>query len=255
MNQSAIRTIAILEYLAARERASLGDLATDLRLDKATAYRFLSALVKTGYVRRDDHTRDYQLSTRVLTLASQVLDRIDVRTAARPVLERLATETTETVHLGVLEGHEVVYIDKVEGHQAMRMASRVGRRVGCHSTALGKMLLSVRSEADWHSYLTEHGLQRRTEHTITDPAAFHAELRAVRQRGYAVDDNENEAGIRCVAAPIRDHRAEPVAALSVSGWTVSVTMQRVPELTERVLAAATEVSQRLGYPAAEPAAR
>ena len=246
-SQSASRTIAILEYLAEHERVSLADLAGDLQLNKATAHRFLASLIAAGYVRQDERSRDYMLTTRVLGLASQLLERTEVRHVARPLMEQLAARTSETVHLGILDDLEVIYIDKVEGGQTVRMASMVGGRAKCHSTGLGKVLLSAGSESDWSDCVKRHGQEPRTPATITTLEGLYEELQKVRERGYAVDDGENESGIRCVAAPIFDHLGAVVAALSVSGWTMSITRERLPDLIEEVVATGSAISRSLGY--------
>lgn len=250
MNKSAVRAVRLLEDLAVAGPSSLGDIARRLAWSKSTAHRFAAALIETGYVWQESGTRTYRLSMKTLELASHILDGIDLRQEVRPVLEETARLTGETAHLGVLEGLEVVYIDKVEGRQAVRMASRIGLRGTCHSTALGKVLLSNQPEGEWRRYVEELGLTPRTPQTITDRDGFLAELRRVRELDYATDDVENEEGIRCVAAPIRDHSGSVVAGMSVSGWTLSMTPERVEALVPVVAQQAASASLRLGYLAA-----
>jgi len=246
VSQSARRTVHIVEYLAEAGPSRLSSIASSLTLNKTTAFRFLSALVGMGWVHQDPSTRVYGLSPKVLEVGSMVLDRMEIRKEVRPHLERLAELTSETSHLGVLDGLEMVYIDKVEGRQAVSMASRVGARGACHSTALGKVLLAARTEEEWARYAEEVGLARRTDRTVVDSKRFREELKRVRRRGYAVDNVENEDGIRCVAAPVRDHTGAVVAAMSVSGWTVSMTPDRLPELIPVVTAQADRASAALG---------
>ncbi len=247
MSQSALRTLRLLEYLAVAGPSSLTSIAGQLHLNKSTAHRFVKTLVETGYAHQDPATRAYGLTTKVMELGAQVLRRIEVRKEVGPALQEMARLSGETSHLAILEDHEIVYVDKVEGAQAVQMASRIGSRGTCHSTALGKVLLSSRAEAEWAGYAAVTGLPRRTSRTITDPGRLAQELRRVRRAGYAIDDVENEEGIRCVAAPIRDHTGEVVAAMSVSGWTVSMTPARVRELVPVVQEQARKASLRLGY--------
>ena len=246
MNQSALRTLRLLEYLGEAGPSSLTSIAESLQLNKSTAHRFVSTLVETGYARQDPRTRSYSLTTRVLELGALILKRIEIREEVRPFLEETARMTAETAHLAVLEGLEIVYVDKVEGAQAVQMASRIGLRGACHSTALGKVLLSARPEEEWDRYLAERDLTARTRHTIVDPGELFDELRRVRKQGHAVDNVENEEGIRCVAAPIRDHTGEVVAAMSVSGWTVSMTPARVRALVPVLKEQAARASGHLG---------
>jgi DNA-binding IclR family transcriptional regulator len=253
VSQSARRTLQLVEHLAEAGPSRLSSIASTLELNKTTAFRFVSALVGMGWVKEDPTTRVYGLSPRVLELGSMVLDRMEIRHEVRPYLERLAELTSETAHLGVLDGLEMVYIDKVEGRQAVSMASRVGVRGACHSTALGKVLLAARPEEQWARYVDDVGLTRRTEHTFVDAKRFREELERVRNQGYAVDDVENEDGIRCVAAPIRDHTDEVAAAKSVSGWTVSMTPERLPDLIPLVTKQAGSASAALGCPAGDGA--
>lgn len=249
-SQSAERVLRMIEFLAETGRAGLGTIAEGLGLNKSTAHRFVSALVRTGYARQDPADRTYSLTPRVVEIASHVVQRLQIHRVARPVLEELAAAVAETVHLGILDGYDLVYIDKVEGNSTVRMASRIGARATCHSTALGKVLLAALSEEEWEGYVRQRGLERRTPRTITSREGLFDELRRVREQGWAADDVENEEGIRCVGAPVRDHRGEVVAAISISGWTVSMTERRIPGLVPLLLDHARRASETLGHHAA-----
>lgn len=246
-NQSAERVLDMLEYMAGSGRVGLGVMAQDLGFNKSTAHRFASTLVKAGYARQDPADRSYSLTTRVVELASQVMQRLQIHRVIRPVLDDLARAVGETVHLGILEGHDVVYIDKVEGNGAVQMASRIGFRGACHCTALGKVLLAGRPEEEWDTYVEHRGLPRRTARTITTSEALVAELRQVRARGWSVDDIENEEGIRCIGAPVRDHTGAVTAAISISGWTVSMTEQRVQQIAPLLVEHSDRASELLGF--------
>lgn len=246
-NQSAQRVLAVLEYLAETGPASLGAIAHNLGLNKSTAHRFVGTLVQAGYARQDPVDRTYSLTTRVVEVGSRVMQRLEIHRVLRPVLDDLARTVGETVHLGILDGPDLVYIDKVEGNASVHMASRVGSRGTCHSTALGKVLLAGRAEEEWQRYCEHPGLSRRTARTITSADALFAELRRVRRTGWAIDDVENEEGIRCVAGPVRDHLGQVVGAVSLSGWTVSMTKQRAHELIPVLLEHTNRASAVLGY--------
>ncbi len=247
-NQSVRRAIEILEYLAdADGPRDLVVISQGLSLNKSTAFRFLTSLAAHGYVRQDPESSRYALGPRVLWLASRFLAKVQVRQVAHPLLEKLAHETGETAHLAVLDGDFVAYIDKIDGNQSVRMVSRIGSHTPVHSTALGKVLLSALPEEEWQTYVAEVGLARFTPNTLTDPVLFYKELRRVRAQGYAVDNVENEAGIRCLAAPIRDHTGCVIASSSISGWTLSMTPERVRRLIAPLKRTALEVSRRMGY--------
>ncbi len=248
LNQSAARALSVLEYLAlAGAPRDLAVISAELGMNKSTTYRFVSTLAAQGYVRQDAENGRYALGPRVAWLASKFLERLEVRTIARPVLETLAQDTGETVHLAILDQDAVVYIDKIDGQASVRMASGIGCRMPLHSTSLGKALLADLPESEWHAYVSRAGLEPCTAHTIAEPAAFFRELERVRKQNYAIDDMENEEGIRCVAAPLRDHTGRAVAATSLSGWTLSMTPERVRALVPRLQTAIAEISQRLGY--------
>lgn len=246
-NQSAQRALAVLEYLADSGPAGLGAIAHSLGLNKSTAHRFVGTLVAAGYARQDPVDRTYSLTTRVVELGSKVMQRLEIHRVLRPMLDELARTAGETVHLGILDGYDLVYIDKVEGNPSVHMASRIGSRSTCHSTALGKVLLASRAEVDWHTYCERTGMQRRTPRTITSADELFAELRRVRRVGWAIDDVENEEGIRCIAGPVRDHLGQVVGAISLSGWTVSMTKQRAHELVPVLLEHVDRASAVLGY--------
>jgi IclR family acetate operon transcriptional repressor len=151
----------------------------------------------------------------------------------------------------LLDRNEVVYIDKVETDQhpsGLRMASRVGLRNPAHSSAVGKVLLAHFSEEELNNFTKEKGLLKRTENTITDPGRLREHLSIVRAQGYAIDDEENEKGIRCVAAPIYNEVGKPVAAISISGPAFRITKKVIQEsLKKEVIETATKISQRLGF--------
>jgi DNA-binding IclR family transcriptional regulator len=147
----------------------------------------------------------------------------------------------------VLEGTEFVYIDKVDNTQAVRMRSRLGQRGHLHSTAAGKSLLAFIPEAELDAILRRLKLPALTESTITDPVRFREQLALVRRQGYAVDDEENEVGIRCIGSPIYDHSGRLSGALSISGWTITMTRERVPQLAAELLQTCQKISGQLGY--------
>lgn len=247
LNFSVAKAFAILEYLASIGGArDLGVISRAVGMHKSTAYRFLSTLNTLGYVYQDPETSRYSLGSKVVWLASTYLDSLDLRTLARPMLEKLVEESRETVHLAILDNLEVVYIDKVDGHQPVKMASRVGNRMPAHSTGLGKALLAHNDESQWPVYVNAKGLTSYTPNTITDANEFYSHLQGIKQRGYAIDNSENEDGIRCVAVPILDHTGKTIGALSISGWSLTMTPDRDDGMAQLALDTARLISERLG---------
>ncbi len=249
LNLSVSRAFAILECLAnAASPQELSSVCKTLKMNKSTTYRFLTTLESLGYVDQDLATDRYRLGARVAWLASKFLDAIDLRAVARPMLLDLRDATNETTHLAVLDNFDVVYIDKVDGKSSLRMASSVGDRMPAHATGLGKVLMAFMPEAAWKSYVERVGLFRRTQNTITEPVAFYEELTRIRERGFSIDNAENEDGIRCVAIPVRDHTGNVVAAISIAGWAMSMRPDRDDELAALGRKYASALSAKLGYP-------
>ncbi|MDW5598509.1 IclR family transcriptional regulator [Conexibacter stalactiti] len=249
--KALVKGIALLDVLLAQpDGRSLAELARATGLPKPTAHRLLGSLLAAGLVRATDDG-GYALGPRCLALGSGFLDGIDLRREALPALRALSEQTGETCHLGVLAWAgggarpEVVYIEKVDSRHSIRMQSRVGATQPALTTGLGRALLSLADEATVAAALAA-GVEPRTPNTTTDPDALRALLAAARERGVALDDVENEAGIRCVAAPIVDHTGAAVAALSVSGPEMRVKPAQTERFVPLVRAAAAEVSRRLG---------
>lgn len=248
MNLSVKRAITILEYLAkAEEPKELAAISRDLVMNKSTVYRFLSTLAEAGYVRQESNTGRYTLGSRIAWLSAKFLEKMDIRQLARPILEDLARESGETIHLAILDRDEVVYIDKIDGKQALIMAARVGSRTPVHSTALGIAMLANLPESEWRRYVAEVGLKPRTRNTIVDPEAFFDRLRQVQKQNYAIDNAENQEGIRCVATPVRDHTRKTIAALSISGCTVTLALAKLESFVPLAQKAALAISERLGF--------
>ena len=250
--QTIERTSLILDILGQSPQGiSIRELSAKIKLPKGTIHRLLSSLSFFGYARQDIKTRNYFLGFKLVELGNLLLSQLDLRKEAEPFLRDLAERTKETVHMVFLDRDEIVYIDKVESDHnpsGLRMASRIGLRNPAHSSAVGKMILSNFSEEELRSFLKEKSLLRRTANTITDPIQLREHLKSVRKQGYAVDDEENEKGIRCVAAPIYNEIGKTVAAISITGPAFRVTRKIIQEtLKKEVMETAFGISTRLGF--------
>lgn len=243
------KAMGILDCLGASDRSlSAGEIGRRLGLARSTVYRLLATLATGDFVSRDpSDARRYRLGFKITELASSLLDSIELRQQALPFLTELRDIAQETVHLVVMDQGQVAYIDKVECSKAVRMHSAVGRRGYVHCTAVGKAMLSCMSERAVERILAQQGLPACTPNTITDRQTLLLELEKVRRQGYAVDDIENEEGIRCLGAPVFDHLGRPAAALSVSGPAYRLSMERVRELADVVMSTASRISRQLGY--------
>lgn len=248
--RAVVRAVAILELLRDSDGAvSLNELARRSGMAKASVFRMLRSLEKTGMVERVPGRNVYRLGVRCLALGQAYLEQTDLRSEAAFALERLRNEFDETVHLGVLDGeYRVVYLEKLETSQAVGVKmSRVGLSTASHCTSLGKALLAEQ-EGDPVAELEQRGaLKRYTPNTITEPDALQAELAETRRRGYSLDFEEHEPGVRCVAATVPGPGGEALAAVSVS-----TPAQRMPEellrgeLAAATMIAAQEIGRRLG---------
>jgi IclR family acetate operon transcriptional repressor len=248
MPDATYRLFRIIEFLASSsDWVSLRVMARELHISAASAYRMLNSLKKTGYVRQHPQDSKYQLTLKIAWISAQVLEHVQLRQIAHPFLQHLTSVTNETTHLAVLDGNEFVYIDKVDNTQAVRMRSRVGQRGVLYSTAAGKSMLAFMADEAREARLRHIKFQQLTEHTITDPEQFREQLAKIRRLGYSVDDEENEVGIRCIGSPIYDHSGGLTGALSISGWTITMTRERIPQLAPELLATCGRISQELGF--------
>jgi DNA-binding IclR family transcriptional regulator len=240
------RALAILEAVAQRtDGLTNSDLSRRLGIPKSSASYILRTLERRGYLRREAESGKYRLGLKVLSLGRDVLAGLDIKEVALPVLRALCDRTRLTVHLAVLDHGEAVYIEKVDAPGFIKMDTWVGRRMYVHSTSVGKALVARLSKADVEAILHEHGMKKRTPKTITGLNRFLAELEKVRAQGYAVDDEENSLGARCVGAPVFDVLGRVEAAVGVSGTTTQIGDSNLPKIVELVKEAARKITRQL----------
>lgn len=239
------KAMAVLETVALSERPlRFTDVLAVSGQPRGTLHRQLSHLVQEGLLElRPDHA--YVPGLRLLKLASTSWARNDFRAVAAPFLEALHRETGETVHLGVLRGREIIYLDKVESRQAVRMNSQIGNASPAYCTGVGKAALSALDAAALDAALAGVEFRRYTPQTIVDRAALFAELAEIRDSGIAFDREEHEPGIRCVAAPVFDAGRALVAGVSVTGPAYRVSEAQLQEWAPRVLETARAIMGEL----------
>lgn len=247
--QSIERAFIILERLSEHPNGmQITKLASETGLSKSTVHRLLATLIELQYVKKDTETDRYYISYRALYLTRNILSNSSLISVAKPLLENLSNDINETVHLCVEENEEVVYIDKIESNQTIRMYSRIGSRAPMYCTGVGKMMLSGKDDEALREVISRIQFTKRTDHTILTPDDLVQEIRTIRKSGYALDNIENEEGIRCIAAPIYDFSGKIVASFSISGPTTRVTMERIDkELVEKILNTSRAISSQLGY--------
>jgi DNA-binding IclR family transcriptional regulator len=243
--KALVKGLALVDVMSAADGpVRLGDLVTASGLPRPTVLRLLEVLLEERVVQAADGS--YALGPRLAVWGQRYLDGLDVRVHAEGPMRELADATRETCYLGVRDDRSVLYIAKADSPQAVRPAARVGTRNPLHSTGIGKTLLAFGAPDEALAY-ANGPLETKTPNTIVDADRLGAEIDATRARGYAIDNVENEDGVRCVAAPIRNHAGEVVAALSVSAPAYRFALEDLPALAPKVLAAALEISSRIGY--------
>jgi DNA-binding IclR family transcriptional regulator len=248
------RALAILDTLSAEgPDLSLADVAAALGLHKSTAHRLIMVLERHKLIERNSDNGRYRLGLKLFELGTKAVAKLDLRERARPFLERLVLETSETVHLCILDDSEVVYLDKVEPARSVRMASSVGRRNPAYCTAVGKAMMAYLSDSQVEAIVRKQGLRAVTANTITSFVELKKELNVIRERGYAIDNEEIEEGVRCVGCVVRNFSGEPLAAISISAPAFRLTKERARSLAQPVMAAATALSEVLGFKKEPPA--
>jgi IclR family KDG regulon transcriptional repressor len=232
--QSLARGLNILALLAdADEPMGLTEIAQKLSVDKSTAFHLLRTLASNRFAEQDPKDRRYTLGLRVVELSRRALDRIELRTVAKPCLKLLQQRVGESAHLAVLGGGHVVYVDNVASDATLNVHTEIGHRAPSHCTAIGKALIAWLSPEDLKGLVDGAPLTRFTPRTITTLRELIPHLETVRERGYAVDDEEFDAGVRCVATAVRDYRGEVVASVGISGPTVRLTLERMAKSSWR----------------------
>ncbi|MBA3296346.1 MAG: helix-turn-helix domain-containing protein [Acidobacteria bacterium] len=245
--QSLLRAIALLEILAEDDEGyRLVDLAARAGLSTSTTHRLLTTLEQKQFVQFSRDSSLWFVGVRCFSIGSAFARRRNFATLALPLMRRLRDTTGETVNLGLLDQGDVVFLTQVESRELMRAITRPGGRSPLPCTAMGQALLSAMSEREVAEILQRHGLPRRTPNSIARPTLLHQVLTAARKQGYAVDDEENAVGLRCVAAVIFDEFRRPYAAISIAGPTVRVTQRRVPELGQQAIFAARDITLATG---------
>ncbi len=244
--QSVDRAITVLEILARVGEAGVTDIAAELGVHKSTAFRLVAALENRGLVEQNSERGKYCLGVGILRLAGATTARLDLVQESRGIVRQLAAQTGETVNLAVLSDGAALYVDQVAGSSALQSHNWVGQRIPLHATSNGKVLLSGLSDAEVR---TAAGLLRSfTPSTITSSKRLLAVIAEVRASGHAVAVDELELGLTAVAAPIRNANGDVRASMSLSGPTFRLNRARLNEVVPLLAAAASQVSQRLGWP-------
>lgn len=247
-SQTADRAFYVLEVLRqAHKPLSLSDVSARCGLAPAITHRLLRSLISNRFVSQEEDSGRYRLGLGILEFAYEILNLSEVRVASIKAMNELSQLTNETVHLGLLDQNEVVYIDRRDSSHSIRLTTTLGRRGELYCTGLGKAILAHFPEDAFTAYLHRTRFHKRTPTTITDPGALHAQCQQIRDQGYALDLGENRALVLCVAAPIFNASQQVVAAMSVSAHESRLDVTKLHSLSSVVMHYAKEVSETLGY--------
>ena len=239
--QSVARIFALIEVLCAHPKgASLQTISAESGLPKSTAHRLLSSLVSLGYAVQDSFSTHYRLTMKMFELSSGIVNDMDIMSVAKPHLDKLSRHTGEAVHLVIQDGVDIVYIYKAEAGAGLG-----GMPMYC--TGVGKAILATQSYGEAERVWRKSSIRALTAHTITDFDAFIEQLKRVRMAGYAIDDEENELGIRCVALAVPGMNGRAEAAFSISGLAAQMTDDRIEHLARMGLAARQDILRDLGW--------
>ncbi len=247
--QSAERIFLILETIAELKSAGLMELSSRVQLHKSTVHRMLLSLIQMGYVKQNEDSGKYSPTFKLVEIAGKILEGVDEVSLVHPYLEKLSSDSKETIHLVQRSDSQVVYIDKVEPQymegSSIRMASRIGLARPMYCTAVGKVILSELSLQEVKDIWDRSTIEKKTEYTNTSFDKLLTELELIKKLGYAIDNEENETGVRCIAVCIINHKGKVNSAFSISGPTVRMTDDRIKELSKKILITQREISELL----------
>ncbi len=248
--QSAGRIFQVMEMLATEGPCGLLEISHRLQLNKSTVHRLLNSLIYMGYVRQDEGSLKYHMTLKIVNVSGNVLKQIDMLSLSQPYLKSLMEQTYETVHLVKRVEQNICYIQKLEpSHtkRSMKMASFVGMISPLYCTGVGKAIMAALPETEVRKIWEVSRIEPKTEYTILHVEHLLQELAQVRTRGYALDNEENELGVRCIAAGIHDYTGKAEYAISISAPISRMSDERIRELAVPLLDAARRLSGELGY--------
>lgn len=252
--ESVSRTVSVLKALEVGDGMSLESIARASGLSESTALRYLSSLSTHDLVERDTESGLYRLGLTLFTLGAAAIRQRDVISLATPILDRLHEAYDETINLAGRQNDQVIVLQVLESRRPMRKGVAAGGVDSWHSTALGKALLAAMPDVDAERILNRHEANRYTPNTLVDRDELLSDIAAVRSRGYAIDDEESEEGLRCVGVAIRGQSGSPDYAMSISGPKSRMSYSRLQEIGTAIVEAGAHLSRELGYAAPAQAA-
>jgi len=246
--QSVERALNILELLSNyQDGLGITEISEKVDLHKSTVHRLLKTLIGTGYVIQNEENKNYLISFKLYELGRRKVHNLDILKISKAHIEKLVESVNETVHLVIRDRNMVLYIDKVQPNNNFIMGSKIGVRSPMYCTSVGKSILAYSDEEDIKSVWDSSEIIKHTDKTITNYEEFLEDLKLVRENGYALDNEENEIGVRCIGAPILNRNGKVKAAISISGPTIRMTDDKMKVMEEKLLETVKNISGELGY--------
>jgi DNA-binding IclR family transcriptional regulator len=241
------RTFDILEFLAYKGEATFVEIYTELGLPKSSAYQLLSTIEPRGYVRRTQDGAKYCLGLRLYELGNLAMKKFDIRDEAIPVLKVMSEKTKLACHMAVLDENEGVYLTHIEGANPVRLNAWEGKRIPLHASAMGKALMAWEDSEKLEKIIRNTRFVKATNKTIISPVQLRKQLSTVREKGWALNDEEWHPSIRAIAAPVRDVNGKVVAAIDIIGLSSDLNDKDLPKYVKILLKSAHDISVRLGF--------
>jgi len=246
--QSVNRALQILDCFSGPiTELGITELATRMELGKSTIYGLVNTLLVSGYLEQNPENKRYHLGLKLFEMGSLVQSRMNIREIAKPFLKELSDKFQMTVHMGIYRDGEVVYIDKMDSPNTRIVYSQVGKRAPMYCTGIGKAIFAYMSETEIEHLLMTQDRQLFTQYTLVEAEKIIEELNQIKKQGYAVDNEEVELGLRCVAVPIFDYQAKPIAAISISSSIAILNEERMRDISLEICKVALDISNKLGY--------
>ena len=242
--RSFAKGMNVLELLADNEALTVTQVAKIMNINRASSHRFLATLRELGYADKNDNSR-YSLTSKVIELGSKVLYRFEVRKIAQPFLQEVASKFNETINLGFFNGKEIITIEKIDSTERLRMDAGIGGSEPAYCTSLGKAILAYLPDNKLEEYLKSIELTPYTPNTVTSKEKLKEELMHIQENGYAIDDEELSVGLRCVGAPLFDHRGHALYAISIAGPSIRFGSKRLQEMNKELKQICQSLSEKL----------
>jgi len=244
---SVDKALLIMKLLAEKGRVmKLTEISEELDINKGTLHGLISTLKFHGFIDQDGKTQKYRLGLYLIELGDTASKSLDIIQITSPIIEEVSNKLQETVHIAKLDNFDVVYVDKKESKQSMRIYTSIGSRNPAYCTGVGKAMLAYLDEDTLNMLLPEK-VEKFTPNTVTDKEEFIKRLKLIKEKGYALDNEEFSVGLKCVAAPIFNHEGKAIYGLSVSGPSVRMTEEKVQESIKLIKLAAEKISRKIGY--------